>query len=613
MPHPAWQLIAKSNATRESFMLTTRGFWFFVPTLAVLAVAIHLGAIQLTIVCLTLLFWFLAQWFLFQLRVRFTVRQLKLQRTLHTQRGEVETIWARQMVEVVVTLANEGALGLPYVLMTERLPALAMVTDVDLRADGALGAEQPMTLRYQLECKAPGRLRFEGVKVEYTDLQGFFTFATFVRDLREVRVLPALVVESSQAPYVKQHNVLPLLGTHRLARPGGSSELLDLRDYLPGDPPKTIAWNVSARRDRLVTKVFESEVPIRCTLFLDASNSVCVGPVGETALCRMVEIAAGVTQANASERDLTGLCIFDDNGVLDRIRPGRGSKHVLKILDLLTGVSTNMAHLPGAHVRTLLPYAYGLAQDVYPECLDRDINHFPAWLPLWAPQPAWAIPRGVPRYWWRFSRAYHREYRWRKELAAILSVRYDLGPGGLALLLDDDLACGNYLQRFLAEHQVAVPLPLYDENGRYVFAAPKKAQVLADALLSAVKRGKDNELFVLCVDLLECADQLGILERAVCVAKARHHQVIVVCPWANAVDPPSRRPSTLKAPTVFTGLELQRLLQQVFTKQLHEAFGAMQRAFGRLGVPMICAAQGDSVEWILHRMRRMRSHERNVR
>ena len=65
----------------------------------------------------------------------------------------------------------------------------------------------------------------------------------------------------------------PPPGVHRLKRPGGGSELLDLRDYMPGDPPKMIAWKPSARKDKLFTKEFESEVPVRCTLFVDASES----------------------------------------------------------------------------------------------------------------------------------------------------------------------------------------------------------------------------------------------------------------------------------------------------------------------------------------------------
>lgn len=594
-------------------MLTTRGFWFFLTTFGILALAITFGATQLSLVCLTIIAWFLGQWFLFQLRVRLAMRRLRVERVLQTYRAEVDTLWARQKAEVIVTVKSESLLALPYVLVTDRLPALANIDNAELHRDGALASDHPLTISYAIECKAPGRLRFEGVKVEVADLQGFFTYATFVRDPREYRVLPALAVESSQAPFVKQHNVLPLLGSHRHARPGGSSELLDLRDYLPGDPPKTIAWKVSARRDRLITKVFESEVPIRCTLFLDASSSVCVGAVGETALCRLVEIAAGVTQANASERDLTGLCIFDDADVIGRLRPGRGPKHVLKILDHLTAVGNRLPIVPGAEVKTLLPYAYGLVQDIYPEWLDHDVNCFPVWLPLWAPQPGYTIPRGHPRYRWRLSRAMYREYQWRKALAAILSVRYDLGPGGLAILMEDDLACSHHLQRFLADHQLAVPLPLYDDDGRYVFAAPRKTQVLADALLDAVTRGKDNELFVLCVDLLEITDHLAALERAVCVAKARHHQVIAVCPWPQAVDPPSRRSQPLRLPKELTARDLQRLLQQIARTQLHQAFAKVQQSLGRFGVPVICAAESDSIDWILHRMRRLRITERGVR
>ncbi len=583
-------------------MLTQRGFWFFIVVLASLSLAVGYGATQLTLVGATLLLWFLAQWFLFQLRVRLALRRLTLERILRTARGEVETVWAGQEVEVAVKLSSHGLLGLPYVVVSERLPALAQFHEGTLRQDGTLSVEQPLALTYTIEGKAAGRLRFEGVKVELADLQGFFVAATFVRAPHEYRVLPPLVVEASQTPFVKQHNILPLLGTHRHARPGGSSELLDLRDYLTGDPPKLIAWKVSARRDRLITRVFESEVPIRCTLFVDTSNSVRVGPVGATALCRLVELAAGVAQANASERDLTGLCLFGEAGVEALMRPGRGSGHLLKMLDLLTGVANRLPHAPRAYVQALMPYAYGLAQDVYPEWLEDDVNSFPTWLPYWAPRLRWMTSP------WHYPSA----YRWRKQMSAILSVRYRLGPGGLALLLEDDRMCADYLQRFLAEHQIAVPLPLFDEAGRYVFAAPEKVKVLAAALLKSILHGKDNELFVLCVDLLELADDLGPLERAVCVAKARHHQVIVVCPWPQGVAPPSRR-GTSSPSTPFRVDDLHVLLQQLATKELHDAFAKVQRVFGRLGVSVICAAEGDSVDLILQRMRRLRVQERGVR
>jgi len=115
-----------------------------------------------------------------------------------------------------------------------------------------------------------------------------------------------------------------------------SSELLDLRDYIPGDPPKTIAWKVSARRDRLITKEFESEVPIRCTLFVDTSQSVRIGAPGSNALARIVEISAAVAQASAGVRDLTGLCLFDGHRTVRYLRPARGARHLVQVLNLLT-------------------------------------------------------------------------------------------------------------------------------------------------------------------------------------------------------------------------------------------------------------------------------------
>src|SRR5437868_6969876 len=213
-------------------MLTPRGLWFFLTVFITLAAAIIIGATSLLIVCLTLLLWFLGQWFLFQLRVRLSARALRGTRTLRTARGIVDTLWAKQAVEVAFELRNEGSLGLPYVVVHDRLPALAQLREGSLHIDGALTTYTPILLTYRLECRAPGRLRFEGVKIQLVDLQGFFIHTAFLRDPCEYRVLPALSVETSHSSFVKVHNVLPLLGTHRHLRPGTGSELLELRDYI---------------------------------------------------------------------------------------------------------------------------------------------------------------------------------------------------------------------------------------------------------------------------------------------------------------------------------------------------------------------------------------------
>ncbi len=413
-------------------------------------------------------------------------------------------------------------------------------------------------------------------------------------------------------PGVKRHNLIPLIGTHAHRRPGSGSELLDLRDYLPGDPPKMIAWKASARRDRLMTKEFESEVPVRCTLFVDASNSVRVGRVGRTSLVRLVEIAAAVIQANASARDLTGLCLFDETHVQKLVRPGRGSPHLVRLTHLLADAADQFPEADQVPLARILPLAYSVLQEIYPAWLDPEVNSWPFWLPLWSPQPWYAVagPAWKARWWWAwpfvqlarvflfqvrprtllgnfFGSFAPRLYRWRKQVAAALAVRYDLGPGGLALLLEDDEQCSQHVQRFLSEHQVPCPLPFYDSRGRYLFEASGKIDVLAGALLHSVLRGRDNELFVLLVDLLEAGPHLEKILRAARVALSRHHQVVVVCPWPPGVRPPPRKDGAAHKAEEPTPPDLQDLLTQASTLRVQQAFAHVRKAFTRLGIPVL--------------------------
>jgi hypothetical protein len=214
-------------------------------------------------------------------------------------------------------------------------------------------------------------------------------------------------------------------------------------------------------------------------------------------------------------------------------------------------------------------------------------------------------------------------------MAALLSVRYGLAPGGLALLLEDEERFAGYLQRFLTDHHVPHPLPLYDREGRYLFAAPAKGDVLAAALLRAVGKGHDNELFVLLADLLELPDQLGPLLRAVKVALARHHRVMLVCPWPPGVPAPAEggdgdRPPGRETPAGWVepllegstspgpAVGLHLALHQTTTERFHRAFQRLRRTFGGLGVPVVCAQSGDPARLILERLDLLRELRRKT-
>jgi hypothetical protein len=208
-----------------------------------------------------------------------------------------------------------------------------------------------------------------------------------------------------------------------------------------------------------------------------------------------------------------------------------------------------------------------------------------------------------------FSRSNHRLYRWRKWVAAVLSVRYGLGPGGLALLLEDDRECSRYVQRFLIEHQVSCPMPFYNAQGKYLFHSPGKIDVLAKALTDAVLHGRDNELFVLLVDFLEAGPHLEKILRAVRVALGRHHQVVVVCPWPANVDLPRGRHTAKQDYQA----DLQAMLNHASALRIQQAFGQVRQAFAKLGVRVLCAPEEEAVAIVLERMRQLRTFQRGRR
>jgi uncharacterized protein (DUF58 family) len=670
-------------------MLTSRAWWFLLSVLLTLSAGLVRQSLPLMLVGLTLLLWFGCQWLLFLVRLP-GLRRLSVEREVWDEKAAVATLWAGQEFTVRVRLESSGWLSSSHLAAADHVPYAAEHVDGSAVAQGSLTADQPLEWSYRIRCGPAGLARFEGVRVQAADGQGFFYAVHFVRAVVVLPVLPMLMRRAGQPASKKRHNLLMPPGIHRFRRPGSGSELLDLRDYLPGDPPKTIAWKVSARRDRLITKEFESEVPVRCTLFVDTSNSVRVPALSGVgarqvsygkALDRLVDLAAGILQAGAGIRDLTGLYLFDEQGVTS-VPPNRGSVHQTRCLRVLAEAAARTPEQERVGPEHLLPLAYSFAQEVYPELLRPAVNAMPFrmkwldgfsgysrrrlglferlhrrkselrvlswWVSLWAlmlPLLLIAarlflkatIPNGLLvsvlflcplvslLLWGGVSTLFavdmlvgwgkRRRDRWRKQLAAIVSARYGLAPGGLAALLEDDDAFSLLLQRFLSEHQVPYTLPLYSEEGRYLFAAPAKVPVLADALVRAVGRGRDNELFVLLADLLELDDCLDPLLRAVGVALGRHHQVVLICPWPPGLALPHDNPTREAAASLAVhgprpsavGHQSTAIWDQMTTTRFHRAYRRLRRTFARLGVAVLCAASDEPVPLILNRLERLRT------
>jgi uncharacterized protein (DUF58 family) len=661
-------------------LLTPRGWWFVV----ILFLQIALGAALsnrvgdgIVVVGLTLLAWFLWEWAQFAYRVYVVVPQLTLRRELRDERKAVPILWADGEFDVEVTVSLNGRAALPYAILTDWVPTDGKLVSGTDEAIVALGPDRPATFIYRFHCPVPGAVRFEGVRVRIADRQGFFYHRTLIPDGAEYLVLPRLTGAEANRRGAKRHNIFPPPGVHRLKRPGGGSELLDLRDYIPGDPPKMIAWKPSARKDKLFTKEFESEVPVRCTLFVDASESTRLG-AKRTKITRLANLAAGVAEAAVADRDHAGLVVFDEHDA-QVMRPKRSRRHVFDMLTLLAKAASRPTPIgPFADANALARLAYPLANEVYPDLMHKRSNTTPArmfWSPasdyrrmwwvllfafpllfmcggplagfaavfagrveliqfvastlawffrtfgLWQTLIAAGVFGLVALILWLthglsgFMQPWRSERLRRKQLGVLFATLDGDEPGAETHYLHDDQVFARRAQRFLAEHHARYPVRLYDARGRYLFHARPKLDVLVRALNYGVARGRDNELFVLLVDLVDLADDLDLLVRAVRVAVARHHQVMVIVPWQEDIpEPPREQPAEddripmRKAERFAEGgyRAIADELKRDFVVHYHKSYFKIRREFTRLGVIVIRADHGEPVQAVLDRLDRLR-------
>jgi len=126
-----------------------------------------------------------------------------------------------------------------------------------------------------------------------------------------------------------------LVARPRKKLPGGGTEPTALRDYAPGDDYRYIDWIATARRDELLTKVFEGEEDRRVYVLLDCSPSMGLGRPAKFDLAR--RIAALVGYATVTNLVQIGVAAFS-GGIVARHPPLRDRARFGRLLRFLEGL-----------------------------------------------------------------------------------------------------------------------------------------------------------------------------------------------------------------------------------------------------------------------------------
>lgn len=128
---------------------------------------------------------------------------------------------------------------------------------------------------------------------------------------------------------------------------GRGMEFSQVREYQPGDDPKLIDWNVTARFGHLYTKEFSEERELTVMLLLDASRSLFFGSRRNLKSEVAAELAALLSFSAIRNNDKVGLLIFT-NQAEKYLPPRKKVPNILRLVrEILTfkpmGNSTNIA------------------------------------------------------------------------------------------------------------------------------------------------------------------------------------------------------------------------------------------------------------------------------
>ncbi len=136
-------------------------------------------------------------------------------------------------------------------------------------------------------------------------------------------------------------------GEYHTAFKGKGMRFKEVREYVAGDDPRFIDWNVSARMNHPYTKMFEEERELSVLLLVDISKSSLFGTTTQRKKDLITEICAVLAFSAINNNDKAGVIFFSDK-IEKYIPPKTGRDHVLfMVRELLSiepkGGSTNIA------------------------------------------------------------------------------------------------------------------------------------------------------------------------------------------------------------------------------------------------------------------------------
>jgi uncharacterized protein (DUF58 family) len=145
---------------------------------------------------------------------------------------------------------------------------------------------------------------------------------------KRLRVLPDLFRSTAEIRSVSA------AGSQAGLDSGAGAEVLRLREFRSGDPPRVIDWKATVRAGRLISRDFSQDRGLQIVILIDAGRSSSLRAGNLDRFGHYVNVAARLAQFAVEREDLVGLILYADRPLATLV-PARGAGAVVRMRALL--------------------------------------------------------------------------------------------------------------------------------------------------------------------------------------------------------------------------------------------------------------------------------------
>lgn len=126
-------------------------------------------------------------------------------------------------------------------------------------------------------------------------------------------------------------------GFRNIRRIGEGRVFESLKEWVPGEEPRTIDWKATARRGKPMARQYEDERRQHVMIVLDAGRLLTAETEGRARLEYAIDAVLHLAHSAVGHDDNVGLLVFADE-ILQYVPPARGRRALRSVLDALAGV-----------------------------------------------------------------------------------------------------------------------------------------------------------------------------------------------------------------------------------------------------------------------------------